>query len=883
MSRNSRPPVLADKLLLWFCKNAHIEDLHGDLEETFHSDLETQSLTRAKINYWREVIALITSYSIRKRKKDASFHAFSSTKNTLPMLRNYFIVALRSLTRYKFFTTINVIGLAVGMSISLLLLTMLTELFTFDQFHENKERIYRITTRTADSHGDNDWASAPIPISDQLDELAGIEHITRINRHFSYQVQTENKFLPLQGYYADANFFNTFTFPLISGNKNTALQNPFSMALTESAAYKLFRDEDPINKTVSIDGLGEFTITTLMQDPPKNSHLQFEMLTSFNTLTSLEQQNKVNASTHEWLSVGSNYIYVLLKKGKEIGTITKRLQDIAQEKNKDFESFSLSFRLQPITGIVPGPDLSSQIGPEWSYLPIIIMSLLTFLILVPACFNYTNLSISRSLQRAKEIGLRKVVGGSKKQILTQFLLETLLISFLALLGAYFIFIMVRTEFLSLMADDMFTLELTWVSVSIFILFAILVGLMSGIIPAIYLSRLQPINAMKKASAIQSVGRISFRKVLLVGQFALSLIFIMGVVVVMKQHRYSLNYDLGFQKENILDIDLQGADGQVIKNELSKIAEVQSISLSSGVLGTSSSSTVWTKKIESSDSGVVFQMYVDANYLDNLGLQLLAGSNFEENKVTSSEDIIVNEKFLEAYDIEHPFDAINQQFVIAGIPHKIIGVVKDFNYWSIGSIIEPFALFHRDSDASGFPISRVLLKMTAEGGDDFNRLMGEVTDTWNEFVPDRPLEYQILNQVFTDTFQSMDQFGNVLLFFAILTILIASLGLLGIVIFSIQQKLKEVGIRKVLGASIVSIVSLFSKTYVKLLLLSSLIAAPASFFLMDNWLSSFNYRVQISPWIFVGTSALLLVLSVSICAFQSVKASLLNPSEVLKDD
>lgn len=573
-----KPPFLANKLLRWYCMDAKIEDLEGDLEELFVHNLGNMPARRAKLRYWKHVASLILSYAIKKRKQQAAYPAFSQSTLHFAMLKNYFIVASRNLVRHKFFTIVNTLGLATGMSISLLFIAMLSFLWRYDNFHVKKDNIYRIISTTHDRNTNEKFASAPSLLATNLkDNYPSVDEVIRINSNLSGDADYGGKQIPLHGYFADARFLQVFTFPLLKGNAQTALAKPNGLVITETASRKIFGPDDPLGKIISMEPFGDFEITGILKDPPKNTHLNFEIVASRATFESLQRDGRM--PDNSWREFRNSYVYLLLPDNGSPEKIETFLSDIATDVFAREHDFKVSFRLQALNDITPGTgDLHNEIGPSWDY-PII-FGILTLMILLPACFNYANISISRALKRMKEIGLRKVMGSQKSQIFIQFITETVVITFIALIIACGIFHVIREQFRMMLVDsDSLQLELDLQTGLYFMLFALFVGLLAGLVPAIYFSKLTPINALKAKPAARDFVNLTFKKFLVVSQFALSLGFIMGVVVVVKQYRYTLNQDLGFNQENILDVQLQEMKPEIFRNEFSKLGSVHKISMS----------------------------------------------------------------------------------------------------------------------------------------------------------------------------------------------------------------------------------------------------------------------------------------------------------------
>jgi putative ABC transport system permease protein len=866
--KNHQPPKLAQRLFEWYCGHAKIEDYQGDLEEWFYINLKSKSVFHAKWIYCKQVLSLITSYAITKRKKDSKSAPYSSSTISLAMWKNYFIVAFRNLARQRYFTIINVLGLAIGMSISLLVIVMYSHVKSYDNFHTKRDQIYRIISTQAD----RELACAPVALVQELKkEAVEIPEILRIYSSFSGEVTLEKIQVPLFGYYVDQNFFSVFSFEMIQGNRTTALSKPNSLVLTESAAKKIFHKGDVFGKTFELTGLGSFEITGIIKDPPKNTHLSFEVLASYNSLP--HDYNGDATSMEPWEAFGNQYIYLVLPTEKEEEKLTAALSRIANTIYKNSESQkAASFELQPLSKIVAGRDLSNEIGPSWNLLGFIIFGAISLLILLPACFNYTNISIARALKRSKEIGLRKTMGGLKNHIFFQFITETVVITFISLLGALFIFRLLRAEFVSMLVEgSLLDLSLNWRVILLFLAFAVFTGFLAGALPALYFAGLNPIQALKSQSRAGSGLRL--RKVLTIFQFALSFCFIITLVNFTKQYQYTLHFDFGFEKEHILDVALQGVDPVKFENEFSRLSAVQSMSFSSGILGLSSSQT-WVRSEIGKDSLEVFQLSVDNGFIENMKLKLLAGSNFPSNQFQDEKHIIVNEEFLKSYGIASPTEAIGKFFIVDNKELEVIGVLKDFHFASLQVPIKNF-FFRKHPEEFRY----ANLKVSDE---NFHASFSAMEKVWTTLIDNRKFEARFFNDEINEAYDFYKSLLKIIGFLGLLAISISLLGLLGMVVYTSETKTKEVGIRKVMGATTASITLLLSKDYVKLMMWAVLFATPITVWVMEIFLSHFqHYRASVSVWDVVLSLFILLLMGVATIASQTFKTASTNPAETLK--
>ncbi len=745
------------------------------------------------------------------------------------MFRNFFKVAVRNLSKNKFFTILNVIGLGLGMSLSLLFIGLLAFLFRFDDFHPNGDRIYRVTTQIYDKHENPRFASAPAALAQNLKNFSGIEKVIRIERSLYGNAVYKEKKIELNGYFADPGFFEVFNFPLLKGNKTTAITNPNTIVLSETDATKIFGTKEPVGKMINIEGYGSFLITGIFKDLPQNTHMDFGAVASYSTLMPYK---KVTNDNEGWKSFRDSYVYMLLHKDANLDNITGFLNRMAKEKYAH-EDIKAAFKLQALNEIIPGPELSDPIGPNWSYLVLFITGSITLIVLIPACTNYINLSISQSLERMKEIGVRKVMGGQKKQIIMQFIVESTTIVLVALMLSYMIYEVIRKDFLSQMVETSpVDLSPTWQTFVGFLLFALLVGVVAGLAPALYFSKLSPIVALK-GKEVKASGRSLFRKVVLTVQFIISLGFIMAAVIIMRQYKYSINYNPGFEQQRVLDVDLQNIDPQIFKNEFQKLPAVQRVSMSSHILGIGTAAERYMKTADRFDSIAVASMSVDDAFISNMKLSLVAGRNFSQNKSENSRFIIVNEEFVKALHLKEPPAAINKLITLTDSSEfRIAGVLKSFHYSGLKEAIAPFFF---EYDPKKFAYANIKL----HAGD----AVGSITameKLWKKIGG----EGKFISQLFSEEIKEAYSFYIMVMklwgFLGLLAITVACLGLLGTVSFTIKKRVKEIGIRKVLGATEKSLVHLLSKDFMILMVIASVITIPVVYFLFTYLLNNTQY-------------------------------------------
>ena len=793
------------------------------------------------------------------------------------MLRTFFKTAYRNLSKNKLFTVLNVIGLSLGMSISLLFVALLSFLSRFDDFHPHQERIYRVTTQVYDNNENPRYASAPFGLGQIMEEdFTGVEKVARIQRSLYGQAAYEEKKIWLNGYFADPEFFEIFKFPLLQGNVNTVLSNPNSIVLTETEALKFFGSEDAMGEIISMEPYGDFIVTGVVKDLPENSHMQFGAVASYATLAS-PSADVLPEDPEEWENFSGSYVYFLMREGSDPENIEKSLNEIASRKFTE-KDFQVSFELQQLEEIVPGPVLRDQIGPNWSYFGILLTGLITLIILIPACSNYAHLSIAQSLERMREIGVRKVMGGQKKHIFLQFIVESTTIVLLALLFSYIIFEGIRTDLLSQMVETSpMDLSPTWTTFIGFILFALLVGVAAGAVPALYFSKISTLNALK-GKEVKSRSRFSFRKVIITSQFMLSLGFIMAVVIIMRQYQYSVNYDFGFEQEDVLDVQLQGVDPQIFKHEFGKLNSLEEISMSSHLLGIAPAPERYIKTFDLSDSIKASSMSIDDSYISNLKLELIAGSDFGDNTAENSRLIIVNEEFLKTMVNKDSVGAMERSFILDdGRVVRIGGVLKDFHY---SDLKEPIGNFFFEYDPQQFAYANIKMRKSEDVGGD----LAAMEATWKRIGGEKDFTAQFFSNEIKDAYSFYKMIIKLWGFLGIMAITVACLGLLGTVSFNIRKRFKEISIRKVMGASTKRLVLLLSKDFVILMVIASLITIPIMFFWFNELLVSIqHYSVQIGFFEIIISLAIIMFLGLSTILSQTLKAANANPVDNLRSE
>lgn len=875
------PPRWATRLLKWYCKPSLYEDLQGDLFEYFERNRETRGLIVARLIYIVDVVKFFRPYTIRQLKT-------TNGMNQLTLLQSYFKTSLRTMVRSKLFTTLNVIGLAISMSVGLLLIALLYDIHQVDRFHENRDRIYRVISHRTDRDGDvSHFASSSWRAAHRVEEeVPGVEKVVVLHADFGGDVSWEGHSVTMKGFMASPSFFEVFSFELEKGNPLTALEAPNAAVITKKAARRLFGDEDPIGKTITVDNenaysdiSGESTLVVMgvMENVPANSHMQFDILASYNSYLPVM---RMGGGRDSWLAMTNDFVYVLLNEKNNKAALDMELARISQEENAGLgdKNVSVTALSQPFNNIVPGPHLLNWRGPVLEAKAVWILSLLVTIVMISACFNYANLSIARSLSRAREVGVRKVIGAGQGHIVGQFVIESVMISLLSLCIAVGLFWPLRNQFLQLdeFASGLVSLTPSPILFLFFGLFALVIGLLAGIVPALAFSRFKPLNLAGNLKGAKMKGLV-VRRFLNLGQFVFSIAFITLAALAYRQFHYSVNFDLGYNTSNVVNIDLQGNNAEVLQEKLLTIPEVLASSRSASITGTGAAWFTRAKYGTPPDSVSLIFNAIDENYVPLLGHQLLAGENFHHlAKDAESKGVIVNEQFIRHFGMGSPEEAIGEVVDFFGKKETIIGVVKDFHYGTLNSEIGPYVFRYMPRF-----FNTVNVKV-AEG--DVLGALEKLGLAWQEVDAVHPLKAEFYDKRIERVYKEYLTMVKVVGYLSFLSITIASLGLLGMVVFTTQSRLKEIGIRKILGATEQHLVMLLGKGFVALLVLAAAIAIPTTAYLFtDIVLERVVYRAPLGWLELFGGALCVLAIALLAIGSQTLKAARTNPANILRSE
>lgn len=801
------------------------------------------------------------------------------------MLRHFFQIATRNLFKRKYYSFINMTGLAIGMASCLLIALYIQHELSFEQFHTKHNRIYRIVQTYKQSKEQAKqtppeefqvWGCAPVGPALQAD-FPQVEKVVQFMSPLSMLLEYGDKRLQQENLVAmDSSFFDVFSFPLLQGDPKTALVAPNSIVLTKTVAEKFFGKEDPVGKTIKADIHNNFIVTGVIADPPSNSQI------SFNGLISMSTARRWREEIFNIWGYVDFYTYFLLKENTDINSMTAAIPSFLSRNVKDEPGYSIKF--EKLDDAYLHSAAIRQPGPTGSMMNIYLFSCVGFIILLIASVNFMNLSTARSMERAKEVGVRKVLGVQPRTLRYQFLVESVLLS-LAAAALAFILARLSLPLVSSIAGKPFEAEAFFSIKGILamIALAIVTGILAGIYPAWFLARFRPTAVLKGVSK-SSRNSIGLRKALVVVQFTLSIMMIAATGIVYAELNFLNQHDLGFKKDQMIILNFEG-DGQVqdkietIKKAIAGQPGVVSVAASRAVPGEFLPNA--GTGIEVPDGKIEFKIpliyEIDFDFIPTLGIQMVAGRNYDRKFITDSTgSMIINEAAAKLYGYTNPADAVGKKFDQWGRKGTIIGVAKDFNFRSLHSTVEPLTLRY------GMPwsLNRIIVNVK---GDHLPATIKALENTWARLAPQRPFLYHFLDESFSKQYEADQHFGYLFTLFSCLAIFIACLGLFGLSTFTIQQRIKEIGIRKVLGASVPGIVMLVSKDFLKLVCIAIIIAVPLCIWVVQFWLNDFAYRISIGPGVFILTALIVVAIAFLTISWQAIRASFINPVKCLRNE
>lgn len=797
------------------------------------------------------------------------------------MIKNYLITTLRTLFRNRFHTSINVLGLTLGVTCSLVLFLMANYANSYDDFQEHKDRIYRIVNSSDGAGGEKDYTpGVPLPLPEALrTDFPEFKKVVFTSGHYGEMLFTIHPEREQPVYfesqddrliYTEQQYLEIFTINWLEGNRDMALSKPNQVVLARSVAEKFFPEGDALSQHIIFNKNTQLQVSGIMSDPEPNTDMPFDMLVSLPTI-----QAQIDEGS--WNSVSSDdQCYILMARNDDPERYSSRLDDFVV-KHFGEDNGNEKYELQPMSDLHFNDEWSNYSYSTVSENEILVIYIIGIFLLITACINFINLSTAVAVRRSREVGIRKVLGGTRNQLVFQFLGETFIIisvSVLCALGLAELLILYINPFMQI------SLDIHW-SDPVFILSifsgTLFITFLSGFYPAMVLARFRPAIALKNLITTKHSGAVSLRKGLVVFQFFISQAFIIGTIIIISQMKYVQNVDLGFKTDALINIRIPERDPEqkkTLKNELSRLAGVEQVSL---IYSNPSSGSVSVSNFSTEDHPEDFytaMKYGDENYIDIYGIELLAGRGLRESDTLR--EVVVNEKLLKY--IEHkgsPEEAIGKQVNVHGSYVPIVGVVKDFHSVSLHSELMTIMLMNGIND-----YRQVTLKVNMQ---DFEATNAAIKDTWKKLYPEYEYNYSFVDEQLREFYEGERKMAKIFSFFSGVAILIGCLGLFGLASFMVNQKVKEIGVRKVLGASIGNIVGMFSISFFKLIGIAFILAVPVSWYVMTNWLENFEYRVELGPVFFLAALLITLMIAIVTVGYKSLKAASANPVDSLRSE
>jgi len=809
------------------------------------------------------------------------------------MFKNYLKVALRNLWKSKAFSAINIIGLSAGLAVCLLIVLYVVDELSYDKFNANADRIYRLDADIFFNGTEFNSSDSPEPMALALvREYPQIEQMVRFNNYGDILIKKGDQNIQNHNaVFVDSTFFKVFTVTMIQGNPATALNEPHSIVIDETAAKRYFNSTDVLGKTLYVDNSANCKITGVIRDIPQNSHFHFSFIRPM--------ADSYRGNAGEWLS-NNVQSFILARPGTSRASVQACLDGVVKKyvvtaleqavhtsaKEMEKQGSHFMYHLMPLTDIHLRSDKSDEVEANGSITYVYIFSVIAVLILLIACVNFMNLSTARSANRAKEVGIRKVAGSGRSNLITQFLTESVLVSFFSMLLAILFAALLLPWFNQLAGKQMHvsTLFSSWM-LPVMLVLVLVVGCVAGSYPAFYLSSFRPVQVLK--GTIATGFKSSWlRSSLVVFQFCISIILIIGTIVIYNQLEYIHTKKIGYHRQQVLVLhNAYNLDKQIkpFREELLKMSGVENATIS-GNLPTSTggfNQNAWFQNatLDPKQGVILTEFTVDRFYIPTLGMELSAGRNFSPDFPSDSAGIILNEAAVSLLGLKKTINGTlyrpdGRQDSLWGRPYHIIGVVKDFNYSSMHDKVGP-ALMRLDENWGSIAV-RI-------NSGNIPPLINQIESKWNQMAPGQPFSYTFMDNDFDNVYKAEQHTARLFITFAIFAIFIACLGLYGLVTYAAIQRTKEIGIRKVLGANIGGIVAMLSKDFARLVLIASIIAFPIAWWAMNKWLQSFAYRTNIGWWIFVVAGLLAILIALITVSLQAIRAAVANPVKSLRTE
>ncbi len=880
MNQNNQipnPPKWIDRWLEKVIDPYLLEGIIGDMYEKYYLAVEKKGARRAKLNYLINAIGYIRHYSLKNQNSKSNFEA---------MFKNYLTITLRTFKKHKVYSFINLFGLAVGITAGFIILQYVHYEFNYDTHLQNRDNIYRVQQdRYNKGELTTQWASGCAGIGPDLKEMfPEVEAYVKLYKSNTL-LKYNNKYIKVKDpYYVTENFFEVFSIPLIRGIDSLVLKGLYTVVLSESMAKNIFGNEDPIGKEVRLNDNWNFEVVGIFEDIPENSHMKIDLVYSFETYVNLTS----NDANTQWNWDGF-MTYVQLKNGTDPLVFEAKIPTLVKSKvgeENEANNSGIAFHLQPIDKIHLTSNYMMEFKPNGNEQTTYFLLIVGIFILIIAWINYINLTTARAMQRAKEVGIRKVLGSYRRQLINQFMFESVFMNLLSLLIAsltIFLIFPYFNQFVGISEPYTFPRDSTFWLIFVGIM---LVGiLLSGLYPSMVLSGFKPISVLK-GKLENSKSGIVLRKSLVVFQFMTSIILITGTYVVYQQMMYLQNQDLGvnINKTIVLKTPNVGSDSlfniqnDYFVNQLLMESDINLISKSSSVPGRKPNWNAGGIRLLEQREDEINQYRIismDDQYMELYEMEVIEGRKFNKTYGHETSNALVNEAAVKLMGINEMSEIISRKILFWGDTFKIVGVLKNFRQESPKSNFDPL-IFRYNSRSGGFYSLKV-------SSNNMQKLIRKIEGHWQSAFQSRPLEYFFLDDYYNEQYKSENRFGSIFGFFAGLAILIACLGLFGLASYATALRMKEIGVRKVLGARIGQLLLLLTKDFMKLVAVSILIGLPLSFWMIDRWLEDFANRISLSAGLFIIPSLLLCLIALITIAYHTFKTATLNPASTLKDE
>ncbi|MCJ7581288.1 MAG: ABC transporter permease [Candidatus Aminicenantes bacterium] len=864
MNNKIHTPRRALNFLLKFMDLEEQENFTNYVDSVYEDLFLTKGHKTARIWFWSQFTRSLPKL------------AGKSIEGNIIMIKNYLKIALRNIKRRKIYSFINITGLAIGMAAATVILLWVQDELSYDKFHEKAQRTYRISTRIRLGDTLIDQAQTPgiLPMTlkndfPEIEQTVRIGFPIKASGQYKDKIFMESNILP-----ADSTFFDVFSFKLIKGDKKSTLEKPETIVITEATAQRYFGNEDPIGKVITLADEYELSVTGVIENIPRNSHFHFDMLLSMATLP---QSRSTSWRENDFRT------YIVLQEGFPVDQFAAKLPDIVYtyilegDLSWVAKGNSFEYYLQPLTDIHLKSNIIGEFEPNGNMIYVYIFSLTAVFILLIACMNFTNLSTAKSMNRAKEIGIRKVVGSVRGQLIFQFLTESFLLSFIALLVGIVIAWFTLPLFNNLVGKQLHLFFFSnFFSIPLLICLALVVGFVAGGYPAFYLSSLKPILTIKGKSR-EGMKNSGLRNILVVLQFSITIVLFIGTFIVGKQLKYFQNTRLGFDKDQVIvvkNIPSLGNQIKAFKETLLANPGISSVAGSYSLPGGHFVNAGF--KPENAESILLNIGLCDPEFIEALQLEMVQGRFFSPDFPTDKTAVILNETALKLLNWDEP---IGKKLTSLDKTFHVIGVVKDFHYESLHQTVKPMALVNL---SLGLPWPESFVSVRTNSG-NINKTLTFIENNWKTFAEGKPFEFFFLDEHYGKLYANEKQTGMVFMIFSFLAIIIASIGLGGLAAYSAEQKSKEIGIRKVCGACFSNIILLLYRKFIPWIILANLVAWPTAYIMMSKWLHNFAYRITISFWPFVISAILALIIAVVSVSYQSIKAAVLNPVDSLRHE